>query len=50
MVDYFLQTVAMEREYMQLHRDTTVSQLTAARLTMLEGPVPTKIMSRPTPP
>ncbi|CAE7698156.1 Vwa8, partial [Symbiodinium microadriaticum] len=27
-VDYFLQTVAMEREYMQLHRDTTVSQLT----------------------
>ena len=28
MVDYFLQSVRMEREYMQLHRDTTVSQLT----------------------
>eukprot|EP00434_Breviolum_minutum_P000153 symbB.v1.2.000130.t3/scaffold16.1/size461936/4 len=27
-VDYFLQSVRMEREYMQLHRDTTVSQLT----------------------
>ncbi|CAJ1443811.1 unnamed protein product, partial [Effrenium voratum] len=27
-VDYFLQSLRMEREYMQLHRDTTVSQLT----------------------
>ncbi|CAE8599856.1 unnamed protein product, partial [Polarella glacialis] len=27
-VDYLLQSLALEREYMQLHRDTTVAQLT----------------------
>ena len=49
-VDYFLQTVAMEREYMQLHRDTTVSQLTAARLIMSEErPRTYENRSRPTP-